>query len=264
MGLFSRKRVVENAVEPKFTISGRPVTVPEEPGSPTRRFRLFGEAVRRLSSHPLAQPSAAGVPIGDGYGMEELVSIIGPVFKHEPSLIRWVALRGGLAFVHAQFIEGAMNPAAGWNELLRTMGFDLVPRDADGSEVTPKPFHLPGRPEITPEVETSIVGLFASFDQRLRAYPQLEVMSINEMNSDPMCRIRQGVSLDYIAWSAVAALRFEAAENLHQLPEPSALEGPGWYTEPLFAKCHRYWEEADWTSRCRLLGQEAEVEVPLV
>jgi hypothetical protein len=70
---------------------------PERPGSLQRRARLFVECVRRLADDPLAQPAARGVPISDGCGMERLVARIDPIFAHERSLLRWVALRGALA-----------------------------------------------------------------------------------------------------------------------------------------------------------------------
>ncbi len=63
----------------------------------------------------------------------------------------------------------------------------------------------------------------------------------------------RAVALDCIAWSAVAFLRLEIAQQIFsQVPEPDALSEPGWYTEPLFAKAERFWNGSNWTARCRV------------
>jgi hypothetical protein len=66
------------------------------------------------------------------------------------------------------------------------------------------------------------------------------------------------MALDFIAWSAVALLRTELAQDFLHAPEPDALEQPGWYTDPLWGKAQRYWDGTDWTERVRTSGgQEA-------
>jgi len=140
MGIFGRKQVP--AVETTLTLSGGRLSHPEQIGTIERRWRLFGECVRRLASHPLVQPSMSGTPIGDGAGMEELVSIVKPVFMNDRSLARWVANRGALAFLHAQYVERGTG-YSGRMHLLRTMGIDMT---SDGSL---RAFERPGQPALT-------------------------------------------------------------------------------------------------------------------
>lgn len=263
MGIFSKSKR-EPSVKPTVTLNGRPIITPEEVGTPSRRMRLFGESVRRLSSHPLAQPPAKGVPIGDGAGMEELVALIRPIFTYDASLIRWVANRGGLAFLNAQYLE--VDPTedsaafSGWMELLRIMGIDLQP-DAEGL-MSPAAYQAEDLGPMDDQTKENVVGLFVSLDERLKEYPRFESMSITELNGDALFTISKNVGLDYIAWSAVVALRDEVAENLCALPEPSGFVGPGWYTDPVFAKSERYWD-GDWTERCREAGRSDEMAIPL-
>ena len=259
MALFGKKQVP--ATRPSTTLNGRRVTDPKVIGSPTRRVRLLGESVRRLSDHPLSQPTEAGVPIGDGAGMEALVALIRPVFAGDASMMRWVANRGALAFLNAQYLESSEGRAAGEMSLWRVMGIDVRPTDEGGLE--PIAYEPPGSPPLSSDTRNAIVGLFVSIDARLEHYARFEDMSIPALTADPLFAISPVVALDYIAWSAVTALRDEVAENLMALPEPSGFAGPGWYTEPVFAKSERYWD-GDWTERCRTPGRPDESALALV
>ena len=63
------------------------------------------ECTRWVAEDPLAAPSASGVPIGDGCGMEGLVARIAPLFDKERSLLRWVALRGAIAQLYIVTVD---------------------------------------------------------------------------------------------------------------------------------------------------------------
>jgi len=88
------------------------------------------------------------------------------------------------------------------------------------------------------------------------------VATIEDLNNDPEFCILEAMAYDYIAWVAVAALRDEVTEHLVAFPEPAAFAGPGWYTEPIFAKAERYWD-LDWSERCRVPGRVDEFSMPL-
>jgi len=255
MGLFSKERP-EPSVRPTRTINGTHLADPEVLGSMNRRTRLLGECTRRLSSHPLAQPDAMSRPIGDGTGMEELAAVVATVFANEPSLARWVANRGALSFLHAQYVEDDSVP-----DLWRVMGIDMQP--GDGGGLMPRAWQPPGSPRMTDEACENIVGLFLALDARLREYPRFEESSIEVLTADPLFAISPVIAYDFIAWSLVAALRDGVAANLLRLSDPAAFEGAGWYAEPIFSKSERYWN-GDWTERCRVPGRQGEVVLPLV
>ncbi len=239
-----------------FTINGRPQPQPEVPGSMQRRFRLFVECERRLADDPLALPSAAGQPIGDGLGLEGLVAKIAPLFTRERSLIRWVALRGAFTelFVRIFDPESAVTSRA---DLIYTMGFIL-----DDTQNEPR-FAVNPQWQATPEQRQDALGIFSSVSIRVEDYDRYSQMNIADVNTDPHCQISNAVALDAIAWSATALLRLGIAQQLlAQVPEPDALTEPGWYTDPLWAKAERYWDGSDWTDRCR--GQDGrQTSVPL-
>ena len=47
------------------------------------------------------------------------------------------------------------------------------------------------------------------------------------------------------------------------MPEAGLLEQPGWYADPLFAKCERYWDANDWTERVRVKDGRGWIEQKL-
>src|SRR5262249_1180871 len=121
MGIFSQSPD-EPRQNPRKTINGGRPNPHELPDTPPRRARLFSECARRLSGHQLASEQAYGVPIGDGAGLEELVSGIAPVFARERSLIRWVALRGAITHLYIHT----------WDESSRSVPFFPVVETAMG------------------------------------------------------------------------------------------------------------------------------------
>jgi hypothetical protein len=212
-----------------------------------RRLRLFIECVRKLSNDPLAAPSAKGTPIGDGCGMEGLVAQIAPLFEKERSLLRWVALRGALSHLYVMTVDSSsrafpflpvVEVAMGVGDVSATPGtgdpdIDVAPEWAS---------------RLSPEQRTGVVGLFTSLVSRLFDYENYSNMAIDEVNDLPQYRVvNDAIALDYIAWSAVALHRTGLAQHILTAPEPDALESPGWYTDPLWAKAERYWDGTDWT-----------------
>ena len=259
---FFRKPSEREAV-PTMTVNGRPQPQPEEPGTIQRRFRMFVECERRLAEHPLATADAAGRPVGDGQGLEELVARIRPLFDREASLIRWVALRGALAEIFISVLD-AESRAVSVSELEGAMGLEWVA----GPNGQPHPdLAEPWKSRFPPEHHQAAMGIASSVVTRAEDYPRYSEMSVQDVNADPHCRRMGGsLALDTIAWSAVALLRLGVAQELfRQVPEPDALPEPGWYTEPLFGKAERYWDGSDWTAACRVRDgrQYIETHVPL-
>jgi hypothetical protein len=243
MGFFNRpldRRVL--------TVNGHPQPKPEVIGSMPRRFRLFTECERRLAADSLAGSAATGQPIGDGCGLERLVAKVAPLFEREQSLIRWVALRGAFADLFIRIFDpdsAVVLPG----DLERVMGLEWV-TDAQG-ESHPD-LAQPWRTTLSPEQRQDALGVASSVFIRAEDYGRYSKMNITDVNADPRCRIPKAAALDCIAWSAVALLRLEIAQQLFpQVPEPDALAEPGWYTDPLFAKAERFWDGFDWTAHCR-------------
>lgn len=249
MGLFSGNRSQASAAN-GLTITGQVATAPESIGGLARRSRLMSAAIRLIDDHPVTV--AIGRPLGDGYGMEELVARISPLFARERGLIRWVALRGSLLYLDML----CPNDDA-LHELLPAMGL----RPEQGPEG-------PTVAVIEPVADISaITGLFFSIAMRWSQYQQLAELEVSAVNRDPIWAINPAVGLDYIAWIAVAMVRSGAWQSgaMQDMPEPNLLDQPGWYIEPLFAKGERYWDGTDWTSRVRARsGRDwVEVQVPL-
>jgi hypothetical protein len=257
MSLF---RGAEPSVRPRRTLSGRPVSVPEDMGQQARRGRLMSEAVRRLEAHPLGAKRAHGVALGDGHGMEDLVGHIAPLFKREISLARWVAIRGALLFLDMIFPSDRE-----WEELMPVMGLAPVNDPHTGK---PTFVVLRQASPVTAEAEGNILGLFWAITSRWELYAEVSEMTVQQVNADPQwARIGPGMALDFIAWTAIAMLRTgnASSELIRNMPEPGLLEQPGWYADPLFAKCERYWDGDDWADLVRVKNGRTwnESSVPL-
>lgn len=208
MALFKRART-ETRDNPRLTINGDSQPDPEAIGQGIpRRYRLYLECVRRLAEDPLV--STPGKAVGDGRGLEQLVARIEPLFSQEPSLARWVALRGALTDLHV-WVFDPQSAAASQDDLEHVMG--LARRtDNDG-------LHLdlaePWRSQFTQAEHDAAFGIASSIMIRVEAYPRLEGMTVAEVNADPeMRRVGRALALDMIAWSATAMLRLGIAQQL--------------------------------------------------
>lgn len=259
MPLF-RKEQPTTAPDPVLTVNGRRQHTPETPSSLERRIRLYVECERRLADDPLTQESARGQLLGDGNGLEGLVSKISPLFEREPSFVRWVALRGAFAqmyiFVFAP--DDSSNRATrSPEELAQVMGLAWV--DASGQRWTAGSTGKPrlavaeqsaGTSEQTHEMALAIADMTISFTN---AYPRISKLSTEEVLADRMCStLNDVIALDCIAWTATALLRLGLSQLLFsKVPEPDVLPRAGWYTDPLFAIFERYWDGTDWTASCR-------------
>ncbi|MGH3232158.1 MAG: DUF2510 domain-containing protein [Streptosporangiaceae bacterium] len=222
------------------------------PGSLQRRSRLFIECTRRLAGDRLAAEAAAGVPIGDGLGMEGLVSKIMPLFARERSLIRWVALRGAFTntYIHTVDPESRVVPFYPVVETTMGVGHVSAPDMAEQIiDVAPE-----WAPRLTPEQRNGAMQLFAAVQVRVFDYDRYSQMDMDDVNRDRKCYLNDQMALEFIAWNAVALLRLGIAQQVMTAPEPDALETPGWYTDPLWGKAERYWDGSDWTGRCRVAG----------
>ena len=232
------------------TINGGPQRTPEGPGVIQRRTRMFVECARRLEQDPLASPGSVGRPIGDGQGLEGLVSLISPIFANEPSLIRWVALRGALTELHIRVLDPT-SAARTPSDLESAMGLEWA-RDAGGD--SHPDLIEPWRSSLSSEDRQAALGIASSVLTHAEDYPRLSALSVDDVNADARLRlVGRAVALDIITWSAIALLRLEVAQQLFpQVPEPDAMPAAGWYTEALFAKSERYWDGSDWTDKCRV------------
>lgn len=257
MGLFSRPQEKPRRPQ-RLTISGRPQTDPERPGSLERRGRLFTECTRRLAADRLVSDGAQGTPIGDGLGMEELVAKIAPLFEKERSLLRWVALRGAFTDLYIHTIDPSSRVVPFSPAVETVMGVGNI------SEVGAEPVIdvAPGwAPRLGQQQRSAAIQVFAAVQVRAYDYGRYSKMSVADVNQDRRCYLNDAMALDFIAWSAVALLRLGVAQQLMDAPEPDALEAPGWYTDPLFAKAERRWDGSDWTDLCRSGG--GEISTPL-
>lgn len=260
MPLFRKGR--EPLQRPVLTINHRAQPQPEATGPFPRRFRLIVECQRRLADHPAAAPGSAGVPLGDGHGLEELVGTVAPLFAREPSLVRWVALRGALADLYAK----ALHPESAivsMEDIEAAMGLEWTDR-GDESHAGVASAWQQTLPE---DVERAVLGVAASVLTRAESYATYETMSVQDLNAHQAGRtMSPALALDTIAWISVAILRLEIGHlAADAVPEPDLLDVPGWYTEPLFAKSERYWNGTDWTDACRARDGRDYVEgdVPL-
>lgn len=168
-----------------------------------------------------------------------------------------MALRGAFTELYIRIFDpesAVASPA----ELTFAMGFVLEDtRDMARFAMNPQW-------RATPEQTQAALGIFSSLSLRVQDYGRYSKMDVAEVIADPCCQLPVAVALDCIAWSAIALLRLEIAQQVFpQVPEPDALSDPGWYTDPLFAKADRYWDGSDWTDRCRVQDGR-QMSAPLV
>jgi hypothetical protein len=239
--------VASPAVNQVLTINGRPQHLPEGPQTLERRGRLFVECVRRLADDPLTAPAAYGKLIGYGSGLERLVDSIAPLFEREQSLVRWVALRGALAWLYREVLrpQGATRSP---QEFAEAMGLAWVRGEAGDYVLAPQPREQLSGERRNVAVATANVAL-----NYLTYYQRIMKMSVRELNADAMCaELEDDIALECIAWCAVACLRLGIdRERFANLPEPDALTHMGWYTDPISTEYQRYWDGSDWTAECR-------------
>ncbi len=172
--------------------------------------------------------------------------MVRPLFTHEPSMIRWTALRGALLY-----LDMVATTDQDWAGVAELMGLHVTSGPNGQPDVTLPP-HLSNLPE---QVQQNIMGLFWSITRRWGTYEQIAQMNIAAVNGDPdLARVNDAVALDYIAWTAVAMHRTGQMNSgiIQGMPEPGRLEQPGYYIDPLFAKAERYWDGHDWTAQCRV------------
>lgn len=257
MGLFRARP--EPRQQPQWTLRGNPVIPTREPT--TRRFSLWAECLRALEGQPRCRPQDSGVPLGDGLGLEHLVELITPTFRLDRSLVPWVALRGALASLHLE----TMDPSS------RSVPFTAVEAamgvgDVSGpAETAPRLGVSPQwEDRLSPQEQEAVKGIFGAVVIRLERYPEFSAQPQPVVKSTPGLLPSPAVALDMIAWSAAAMLRIGAAEGLMSgVAEPERMDTPGWYVEPLWARSERYWDGHDWTSRCRMPSDRAEIHMPL-
>ena len=235
--------------------------MPEQRGALPRRARLFYECMRRLSEDPLAAPAALGRPVADGLGLEGLVARIAPLFAYEPSLTRWVALRGALTQLYISTVDAESRSVPFYPAVETAMGVGRVGTSPNDPTIDVGP---DWRTQLSEQQQKDAIGLFCAVGVRVQDYGRYSTLRIDDLRAD-RCWLGDAVALDVIAWSAVALLRLELVD-LAGTPEPDALGGAGWYCEPLWAKAERYWDGSDWTTRCRVADGRSYVEVhqPLV
>jgi hypothetical protein len=246
VGLFSKKSTRDET--PRLTISGVVQREPEGIGVTSRRVRLFGEVARRVQGHLLASPGAAGSPVADGLGLEELVRIILPIFEKDKSLIRWTAIRSALALLYYQTVA-ERNATPFFPVVEVAMGVGHIGDVAAGDDtigVSPQ-----WAEKLTTEQISNATGIYSVVFSRVMKYGDLADLDFAGFVAHPACQISNPVGLDMMAWIAIALIRINAAETLLSLPAPDRIVDSGWYTEPLVAKAERFWDGVDWTAQCR-------------
>ncbi|HUC14656.1 MAG TPA: DUF2510 domain-containing protein [Acidimicrobiales bacterium] len=160
---------------------------------------MFGEAIRLAVSG------------------KDVVASLNTLLAKEASFVKWVSLRGGLAFV------------------------SIALEDPDLSLAQLTRFAKRPPPKDT--------------ENLLARYPKIESASFSDVLGDPTLFRNHDWHIDFTAWCAAAF----AGGNLHRtvlqadIPPAQALTDPGWYAEPVFSKCERYWDGRDWSARCRAL-----------
>jgi hypothetical protein len=256
----NRERQTDQVRRQILTIGDEPQPVPEGPGTPERRIRLYAECLRRVSGFVQSSPDSKGMPLGDGVGLEELVQQIRPIFARERSLIQWVALRGAISALWMTVLEGTDGSLSSqkYADLHQAMGI-VVDNANDVWEVVPE-----WNEKLTDAQRAAVLGVAGSVMVRAEAYLEYSKLPTNEVLANPILHLQDAVALDCIVWCAVAMSRLGELA-VPQFPSPDKLESPGWYPEPLFNKADRYWDGNDWTERCRVLrnGRFEEISVSL-
>lgn len=238
------------------TITGEPQPVPERPDTPQRRMRLFIQCLRAIEHDPLAAPDQRA-PIGDGCGLEGLVTQVRPIFATDAGLIPWVALRGAMTLLYQDTWrdEGRVAPFVPTVELIMSVGHTGDIENADPTIGISPQFAS----RLTPDQSDAVLGIYSAVWYRLLRYEQYSQWPLDQVRATPLFPSLD-VALDMIAWVAVATCRLGAQHELvSTYPKPDLLEAAGWYTEPLFGKAERYWDGRDWTSRCRTSNGEGSV-----
>ena len=238
------------------TVSGEVQPLPERPDTIKRRTRLFVECLRHIQGAPLATPSARE-PIGDGCGLEDLVSRIRPVFSTDASLIPWVALRGAMTLLHQEtWAYGhADTPFIPTVELVMGVGHVGDIANADPTIGIAPDF----AGALSADQTEAAIGVYSTVWWWLLNYEEYSQLSTSAVMETPLYPSRP-IALDVIAWVCVAFWRLGIAQSLIEaVPQPDLLETSGWYTEPLFGKAERYWDGKDWTASCRTQGRTVEL-----
>lgn len=253
MGLFKRDdRKQSGRIQ---TVNGRPQPNPEGSGIP-RRHRMFVECERRLADHPLTQPGHYGRPLSDGQGLEDLVATITPLFARERSLVLWVALRGAFTEMFVRVFDPS-SAIATPEDLEHAMALTWT----EGAQSHPDVAD-PWRLTLTSVERDATLGVASSVLVRVADYPRYSELPVDEALQTSY--MPHAAALDGIAWCAAALLRLQIAQQVAaKVPEPDALDEPGWYPEPLFAKAERFWDGSDWTADCRTASGQR-IAVPLV
>lgn len=177
---------------------------------------------RSITGHPMREPEVPGgqprrsrlfsEAIHFGVGRASRQAQLESIMSREASLVKWVSLRAALTH----------------------LSFALENRERTFSDLQA----LAGEPE--PQ----------GFKELLDAYPTIATLSLDQVNGDPRLVRTPEWHFAAISWGATV---FANATDFALLnPGAQALETPGWYADPAFAKAERFWDGGDWTPRCRV------------
>jgi Protein of unknown function (DUF2510) len=111
-----------------------------------------------------------------------------------------------------------------------------------------------------PEVSLSDLRTCAGESEPDGAFPlirqyegKISQLSFDDVLADPNLVKEDDWHLDFITWAAKVLVGGGIKHLIVMIPQAQALDVPAWYTEPVFAKCERFWNGTDWTTKCRLL-----------
>lgn len=177
---------------------------------------------RSVTGGPVQPPEVIGGLARRGRMFGEVVRLaergdvrddLGSLLKNEASFVKWASLRGAVMYLSVA---------------LEAVSFEELRAFAEES---PPP------------------GL----EQLVSTYSRLEKASMADVLSDPLLVGTNDWHLDIIAWCALCYVGGGLHHRVLNWPMPGAqaLEHPGWYTDPIFAKAERFWDGTDWTSRMR-------------
>ena len=139
---------------------------------------------------------------------------ISGLLAKEASVIKWVSLRGALTYVSI-----ALEDTARSMEDLR--GYAGV-AEPDGA-----------------------LGLIGGCEGRVAT------LSFSDVIADPDLVKTNDWHLDFVSWAAKAFVGGKLYARV-VIPPAQVLDVPAWYAEPVFAKCERFWDGSDWSSKCRM------------